>query len=179
MLLTECFYFRTKNNRSFWSTVPKSEKSFSSQTVTGYYFDSETSCSCILIVEHASTILEILVLVLTSFFLLMAYGSYHVYHRNREASFDRRRSKLGESISELRALFAQNSRHPSGADANSGGSAASGQNTVAPVAGDNPSSAHRPRAGTFSAAVPMRPRASTFSFFPLRCYEEIREDETR
>ena len=142
---------------------------------TGYYFDSDNSCTCVLVGESASMVLEILLLVLVSSCMLTAYGGFHMYHRHlQENNFKMRRTMLGESISELRALFSQNSRHPSGTDSRAGtgggvgGGGVDGMGSGTGAAGSSHSTSFTPG--------PMRPRASTFSFFSFRGYEEIQEE---
>ncbi len=101
-----------------------------------------------------------------------------MYHRHlRENNFDMRRTKLGESISELRTLFTQNSRHPSGTDSTTGAGGGGGVVSTGGV-GSEAAAAGSSSSTSFTPG-PIRPRASTFSFFSFRGYEEIQEEEGR
>ncbi len=133
--------------------------------LAGYHFDSDSSCTCVPLGENASTLLEILVLVLVSSCLLLGYGSLQLLRRSsRNVGLDQRKSTLGvQSLSELRTLFSQSSsRNPSG------------NSTADSVNGDSAASV-----SSSSNYGLMRPRAKTFSFFPLRGYEELPEDPSK
>ncbi len=117
--------------------------------------------------ENASTILEIVVLFLLASCLVLGYSGFRLLRQTP----DRRRNSSGgvvgqKSIAELRMLFTQISQI----------SRSHGPPTPSGEGGLNMAGPSQTSDGSMLMPGPIRPRASSHSFFTRGRYEEIQEE---